>query len=215
MKVGIIGSGAVGRALGTGFADLGHEVKLGTRDINKEQLRTWLSKTGPQASVGSFSEAAGFGELIVLATSWSGTESALQLANKKNLTGKVVIDATNPLTSTAGGPPGLALGHTDSGGEQVQRWLTDAHVVKAFNIVGNPFMVNPQFPGGPPDMFICGNNAEAKQTVTEILTAFGWPTIDLGGIESSRYIEPLAMGGIIHGFRTNSWSHAFKLLRKQ
>jgi 8-hydroxy-5-deazaflavin:NADPH oxidoreductase len=214
MKVGIIGSGPVGQSLGKGFADLGHEVKLGTRDAGKEKVRTWLSKAGPRVSAGSFSEAAVFGELIVLATSWSGTESALQLADKKNLAGKVVVDATNPLTSTPGGPPGLALGHTNSGGEQVQRWLADAHVVKAFNIIGNPFMVNPQFPGGPPDMFICGNDAGAKQKVTDILTAFGWPTIDLGGIESSRYLEPLAMVWITYGFRTNTWSHAFKLLRK-
>ena len=214
MKIGIIGSGAVGRALGTGFANLGYEVKLGTRDVNQEKVKTWLTKTGPRVSTGSFADAAAFGEILVLATSWSGTESALKLAEKKNLAGKVVIDVTNPLKVAAGGPPTLALGHTDSGGEQVQRWLAESHVVKAFNIIGNPFMVNPQFPGGPPDMFICGNNTRAKQSVTEILTAFGWSTIDLGGIESSRYLEPLAMVWIIYGFRTNSWSHALKLLRK-
>jgi 8-hydroxy-5-deazaflavin:NADPH oxidoreductase len=214
MRIGIIGSGGVGQALGKGFADLGYEVKLGTRDVHQEKVKTWLAKTGPRVSAGSFSDAAAFGEIIVLATSWSGTESAIKLAEKKNLTGKVVIDVTNPLKIAPGGPPMLALGHTDSGGEQVQRWISDAHVVKAFNIIGNPFMVNPQFPGGPPDMFICGSNGNAKQKVTEILTAFGWSTIDLGGIESSRYLEPLAMVWITYGFRTNSWSHALKMLHK-
>jgi predicted dinucleotide-binding enzyme len=214
MKIGIIGSGAVGQALGKGFADLSHEVKLGTRDVNQEKVKTWLAKTGPRVSAGSFAEAAAYGEILVLATSWYGTESAIKLADRKNMAGKVVIDATNPLKVAPGGPPTLALGHTDSGGEQVQRWLADSHVVKAFNIVGNPFMVNPQFPGGPPDMFICGNNAKAKQSVTDILTAFRWSTIDLGGIESSRYIEPLAMVWITYGFRTNTWSHAMKMLHK-
>jgi 8-hydroxy-5-deazaflavin:NADPH oxidoreductase len=214
MKVGILGSGGVGQALGKGFADLGHDVKLGTRDPNQEKVKMWLAKTGPRVSAGSFAEAAAFGEILILATSWSGTESAIRLAEKKNVAGKVVIDVTNPLKIAPGGPPTLALGHTDSGGEQVQRWLAESHVVKAFNIIGNTFMVNPQFPGGPPDMFICGNDARAKQKVTEILTAFGWSTIDLGGIESSRYLEPLAMVWITYGFRTNTWAHAIKLLRR-
>jgi predicted dinucleotide-binding enzyme len=214
MKVGILGSGGVGQALGKGFADLGHDVKLGTRDPNQEKVKMWLAKTGPRVSAGSFAEAAAFGEILILATSWSGTESAIRLAEKKNVAGKVVIDVTNPLKIAPGGPPTLALGHTDSGCEQVQRWLAESHVVKAFNIIGNTFMVNPQFPGGPPDMFICGNDARAKQKVTEILTAFGWSTIDLGGIESSRYLEPLAMVWITYGFRTNTWTHAIKLLRK-
>lgn len=214
MKVGILGSGGVGQALGKGFADLGHEVKMGTRDANQEKVKTWLSRTGPRASAGSFADAAAFGEIIVLATPWSGTENAINLAEKKNLAGKLIIDVTNPLSFAANRPPTLSLGHTDSGGEQVQRWAPDAHVVKAFNVVGSPFMVNPQFPGGPPDMFICGNDAKAKRGVTDILTAFGWSTIDLGGIESSRYLEPLAMVWITYGFRTNTWTHAIKLLHK-
>src|SRR5207302_5011243 len=124
-----------------------------------------------------------FGDLVVVATAWSGTENALQLAGADSFAGKVVIDATNPIDASHGMPPRLALGHTDSGGEQVQRWLPRARVVKAFNSVGNPHMFKPEFPGGPPDMFIAGNDAEAKKTVTEILTAFGWNTIDVGGIE--------------------------------
>ncbi len=215
MRIGILGSGAVGQALGKGFADHGYDVKIGTRDPGQQKIKTWLAKAGARASAGSYAEAAAFGELLVLATPWSGTENAINLSDKKNFAGKVVIDVTNPLDFSGGPPPKLALGHNDSGGEQVQRWVRDARVVKAFNIIGNADMVNPKFPGGPPEMFICGIDDAAKKTVTEILTKFGWSTIDLGGIENCRYIEPLAMVWIVYGFRTNSWSQAFKLLRKQ
>lgn len=214
MKIGVLGSGAVGQALGKGFAEIDHDVRLGTRDPGQEKINAWIAKTGPRASAGSYAEAAAFGELLVLATPWSGTQNAITLSDTKNFAGKVVIDVTNPLDFSAGPPPKLALGHTDSGGEQIQRWIRDARVVKAFNIIGNADMVNPKFPGGPPDMFICGNDDAAKKAVTEILTKFGWSTIDLGGIEAARYIEPLAMVWITYGFRTNLWSQAFKLLRK-
>src|SRR5712692_3391188 len=183
MKIGILGTGDVGRVLGSGFVALGHEVKMGSRDPGGEKVKTWVAKTGKGTSAGSFAEAASFAEVAVLATLWSGTENALRLADPNNLAGKVVIDATNPLVFTPGPLPSLALGHTDSGGEQVQRWLPKARVVKCFNIVGNANMVNPQFPGGPPDMFICGNDANAKKTVTDVCRAFGWPVIDIGGIE--------------------------------
>jgi 8-hydroxy-5-deazaflavin:NADPH oxidoreductase len=214
LNVGILGSGGVGQALGTGFATLGHDVKIGTRHPNDEKIATWVKKTGGKASAASFSDAATFGDLAVLATAWSGTENAIKLAGAANLAGKVVIDATNPLSFAPNSPPTLALGWTDSGGEQVQRWLSGAKVVKAFNIVGNAHMFRPQFPGGPPDMFLAGNDAGAKATVTDILKAFGWSVIDIGGIEGARYLEPLAMAWVLHGIRTNTWNHAFKLLRK-
>ncbi|HTY38265.1 MAG TPA: NAD(P)-binding domain-containing protein [Bacteroidota bacterium] len=214
MNVGILGSGAVGQALGKGFADLGHKVKLGSRDPGQDKIQSWITKTGSNASAGSYADAASFGELLVLSTPWAGTQNAINLSDKKNFAGKVLIDVTNPLDFSSGPPPRLAVGHTDSAGEQIQHWLPESHVVKAFNIVGNADMVNPKFPGGPPDMFICGNNDGAKKKVTEILTAFGWSTIDLGGIEGCRYIEPLAMVWISYGFRTNQWSQAFKLLRR-
>jgi predicted dinucleotide-binding enzyme len=215
MKVGVLGSGDVGRVLGAGFASLGHDVKLGTRDPQSEKAKAWLAALGERGSVGNDEEAVRSGELIVLATLWSGTEHAIQLAKPENFAGKVVIDATNPLVFEPGKPPGLALGHTDSAGEQVQRWLPDAHVVKAFNIVGNPLMVHPQLPGGPPTMFICGNNADAKKKVTEILTAFGWETSDIGGIEGARELEPMCILWVKYGFATGGWNHAFKMLKKQ
>jgi 8-hydroxy-5-deazaflavin:NADPH oxidoreductase len=130
MKIGILGTGDVGQALGTGFANLGHQVMMGSRDAGNAKMKAWISSAGKNAAGGTFAEAARFGELVVLATLWSGTESALKLAEPRNLAGKVVIDATNPLVFAPGKPPALALGHTDSGGEQVQRWLPDARVVK-------------------------------------------------------------------------------------
>lgn len=213
MRIGILGSGEVGRALGTAFAACGHEVKLGARDAANPRVRDWVAKGGVHASGGTFEDVARFGEVIVLATAWTGTENAIRLAGPDNFARKVVIDATNPLDFSSK-PPRLSIGLNDSAGEQVQRWLATARVVKAFNIVGNPHMFRPSFPGGPPDMFICGNDAQAKGTVSLILNEFGWEVIDLGGIECARYLEPLAMTWITYGFRTGSWNHAFKLLRK-
>ncbi|HUK30920.1 MAG TPA: NAD(P)-binding domain-containing protein [Candidatus Acidoferrum sp.] len=214
MKIGILGSGDVGQALGRGFISRGHEVKMGSRDANNEKAVAWAKQAGSRASTGVFADAARFGEVIVLATLWSGTENVLRLAGPENLAGKVLIDATNPLVFTPGAPPSLALGQTDSGGEQVQRWAPKARVVKAFNIVGHAHMVDPQFPGGPPDMFICGNDAAAKTAVTEILKSFGWPTIDIGGIEGARLLEPMCILWVLYAMRSKSTNHAFKLLRK-
>lgn len=214
MRIGVLGSGDVGQVLGAGLAKLGHDVKMGTRNPVSDKVQAWVSKTGPLASAGTFSEAGRFAEIAVLATLWTGTENALRLTEPEQLAGKVVIDVTNPLDFSSGAPPKLAVGHTDSGGEQVQRWLPEARVVKAFNIVGNPHMVHPQFPGGPPDMFICGNDAGAKETVEKFCASFGWPTIDIGSIEGARLLEPLALLWITHYFQTKSGNHAFKLLRK-
>ena len=215
MRVGILGTGDVGRALGAGFVGLGHEVRMGSRDAANERAAEWAAGAGELASTATFADAAAFADIAVVATAWSGTENALRLAGPGNLAAKVVIDATNPLAFTdPAGPPGLALGHTDSGGEQVQRWLPEARVVKAFNIVGNTNMVNPDFPDGPPTMFFCGNDADAKATVAEILTAFGWPSVDIGGIEGSRLLEPMCILWVIYGVRTGAWDHAFKMLHK-
>ncbi len=215
MKIGILGTGDVGQALGRGFAQAGHDVKLGARDKANEKAHAWAAKVGARASHGTFADAAAFGEVIVLATLWSGTGNALELAGKDNCKGKVVIDATNPLDFSQGMPPRLALGHTDSGGEQVQRWLPGARVVKAFNTVGNAHMVKPDFPGGPPDLFICGNDDAAKKTVTELVAGLGWPsTIDIGGIDGARLLEPMCILWVAYGIRSGSWNHAFKLLRK-
>lgn len=214
MKIGILGTGDVGKALGNGFIKYGYKVKMGSRDPNNIKMKEWVEKAGTMASGGTFAEASEFGDIIILATLWAGTDNVIKLADPQNLVRKVVIDATNPLDFSKGMPPSLALGHTDSGGEQVQRWLPNSYVVKAFNIVGNANMVNPDFECGPPDMFICGNDITAKNTVTEILKQFGWNVIDIGGIDGSRLLEPLCILWVIYGLKTNSWNHAFKLLKK-
>src|SRR5512133_2614074 len=177
MRIGILGTGDVGKALGTGFASLGHEVKIGSRDPNNPKLSDWLAKGPGKRSSGTFEQAASFGEVLVLATHWSGTQNAITLAGPPNFAGKVVIDATNPLNFGTM-PPTLTHGHSDSGGEQVQRWLPQARVVKAFNIVGNAHMFRPDLPGGTPDMFIAGNGDTAKTTVAAILKSFGWEVVD-------------------------------------
>ncbi len=214
MKIGVLGTGDVGRTLGAGLAALGHEVKFGTREPGGAKVKELLGKVGGKASAGTFADAAKFGEIVVLATLWGGTENALKLAGPAAFKGKVVIDATNPLVFAPNKPLALALGHTDSGGEQVQRWLPGARVVKAFNTVGFAHMVKPAFPGGPPDMFIAGDDATAKKTVTEILTAFGWSTIDVGGIEGARLLEPLCLLWVAYAAASGAYNHAFKLLRK-
>lgn len=199
-KVGILGTGDVGKALGKGFASRGCEVRIGSREKKGELV--------------TFAEAAKFGDLVVLATRWDGTHNAIQMADPASFAGKVVIDATNPLKYVNGQPVGLDIGHTNSGGEEVQRWLPGARVVKAFNIVGNALMVDPKLPGGPPTMFIGGNDESAKKEVTDILTDFGWETIDLGGIEAARVLEPMCWAWVQAAFRTGKWMQAFKMLRQ-
>lgn len=136
------------------------------------------------------------------------------MAGPERLRGKVIVDATNPLDFSSGMPPKLAVSGNDSGGERVERLLTDSHVVKAFNTVGNAVMFRPTFPGGPPDMFIAGNSADAKKKVSDILRDFGWGVVDVGGIESSRYLEAMCMIWVLSAINANNWNQAFKLLRK-
>jgi predicted dinucleotide-binding enzyme len=210
VHIGILGSGDVGRALAAGFAGLGHDVKIGSRD--PEKLREW-AEGREHVSTGTFAETARFGDVLVLATLGVATEEAIRLAGIDAFDGKVVIDTTNPLDFSTG-MPRLSIGHTDSLGEVVQRLLPKARVVKAFNTVGNTLMVNPKLPGGPPDMFLCGNDDDAKKIVTQVCAHFGWGVVDLGGIEGSRYLEPMCLAWVLHGIRSGSWGHAYKLLHE-
>jgi predicted dinucleotide-binding enzyme len=132
---------------------------------------------------------------------------------REQLRGKVLIDTTNPLDFSSG-RPGLFVGHTDSLGEQVQRAVPEAHVVKAYNIVGNALMVDPDLPGGPPTMLIGGDSADAKAAVTTLLEETGWDVVDLGGIEASRYLEPMCIAWVLYGAAAGTWDHAFRLLRR-
>ena len=202
----------MGFKLAEGLLEIGYSVMIGSRDTGKQRLQEW-TKRGENASVGSFEQAASFGDIVILATPWHATENAIKLAGAQNMSGKTVIDVTNPLDFSKGAPS-LALGFSDSAGETVQRMLPAAKVVKAFNTIGQLHMFRPDFPCGPPTMFICGNDADSKKQVTEILEKFGWETIDTGGIAESRLLEPLALVWIKHYMNTGSGNHAFKLLKK-
>lgn len=191
-RVGVLGSGDVGKRLAAGFASRGHDVLIGSRDPGK--LRGWLATEGAGITAGTFAEAAAHGELLVLAVRGTAVESAIALAGADNLAGKVVIDTTNPYDFSQGFPPGLAWGHTDSGGERVQRAAPRARVVKCFNVIGNPYFVDPKFETGQPTMFIAGNDPEAKRVVADVLDDFGWPPpADCGGIEAARLLEPMSV----------------------
>jgi len=211
MKVGILGSGDVGKSFAHAFGTLGHEVTIGSR--SPEKLAEFVSGEGDRVRGGTFEEAAGGGDLIVLATHGVATHEAINLAGKRHFDHKVVIDATNPLDFSSGAPR-LSAGFTDSLGEQIQRALPDARVVKAFNTAGNGLFFKPQLPGGPPDMFIGGNDADAKKLVSQVCDAFGWGVIDLGGIEAARLLEPMCMVWVLHGVLSGSWGHAFKMLHQ-
>jgi 8-hydroxy-5-deazaflavin:NADPH oxidoreductase len=211
-RVGILGSGQVAQRLGSGFVTHGYEVMLGSREPGK--LDAWKKKTGPHASTGTFAAAAAFGPIVILATAGTGVESALDLAGAKNFSGKLVLDATNPLDFSRGMPPGLFLGVTDSLGERVQRKLPDAHVVKCFNTVSNVRMIDPKFREGKPPMMICGNDASAKKRTEEILRELGWPgVLDVGGIDGARWLEALVPLWVRAGQSLNTMEHAFVVVR--
>lgn len=215
MKVGILGSGSVGRTLGAGLIKLGHEVKIGTRDIKKEELQKWVTNHGSTASLGSFAETASYGEVIFLCTLWAATESILSAAGQKNFAGKIVVDVTNPLDFSKGAPPKLAVNYPMSGGELVQNWLPQAQIVKAFNIVTANIMIHARLQEGTPDLFIAGNHEAAKKFVTDLASQWGWASVnDLGDITNAYWLETFAMLWIYFGFKNNHWTHAFKLLRK-
>lgn len=214
MKVGILGSGIVGQTLGSGFIKHGHQVKIGTSNPNK--LDTWLKSSGSNASVGSFTEAASFGEIIVLAVKGTAAISVLEKAGSKNLINKTIIDATNPIEEV---PPvnGVLKFFTDQNYslmEELQSNYPESNFVKAFSCVGNALMVNPDFGGQKPTMFIAGNNDNSKNSVKNILDTFGWEIEDMGKAEAARAIEPLCILWCIPGFLENRWMHAFKLLKK-
>jgi len=214
MKVGVLGSGDVAKVLAGGFIKHGHQVMLGTRDTGK--LREWVAQhQGAQA--GSFADAAKFGELVVLAVKGTAALDALKAAGAANLAGKPVMDATNPIADAppANGVLKFFTSLDESLMERLQRAFPAAHLVKAFNSVGNALMINPQLPGGKPTMFICGNDDKAKTTVRGICDQFGWEVADMGKAEAARAIEPLCMLWCIPAFLRGSRTHAFRLLQRQ
>jgi predicted dinucleotide-binding enzyme len=213
MKIGILGSGTVGETLSNGLLGKGHGVMRGTREPDK--LAGWKAKAGERASVGSFRDAAAFGELAILAVKGGAAASAVELCGGA-LDGKVVIDTTNPIDDKppVNGVLRFFTGPNESLLERLQAQAPRARFVKAFSCVGAPFMIDPDFGGQKPSMFVCGNDEEARAEVTRLLSTLGWDVEDMGGAEAARAIEPLCMLWCIPGLRGGSWSHAFKLLRK-
>jgi 8-hydroxy-5-deazaflavin:NADPH oxidoreductase len=212
MRIGVLGSGEVAKTLAAGFLKHGHEVLVGTRDPNK--LRDWM-RANARGSAGSFADAANFGDVIVLAVKGSVAAKALRLAGTSHLVGKIVIDACNPIAeqSPVNGVLRFFTSLEDSLMERLQKEFAVARFVKAFSCVGSAQMVDPQHAGGPPTMFICGNDADAKHTVSRLLQQFGWESADMGMVEAARAIEPLCMLWCIPMLRGQGSGHAFKLLR--
>ncbi|MCB1168770.1 MAG: NADPH-dependent F420 reductase [Leptospiraceae bacterium] len=210
MKIGILGSGTVGRSLAQGFQGKGYEVLIGTRDPEKEELKAWKAAGGHIASP---SETAQSADVAILATAWSGAKPVIDLAGKDAFSGKLLIDVTNPLEFGQSGPE-LSVGFSASAGETVQSWLPEARVVKCWNIITAAFMCDGSYEGGRLDMFIAGNDETAKKQVAGFLDEFQWNCHDLGGIDQSRILEPFAMLWIRYGVKNQIWNHAFKMVRK-
>ncbi len=212
-RVGVLGSGEVGRRLAAGFRSRGHDVMIGSRDPSKPELREWLSGDGAGIDAGQFAQAAEHGELLVLAAFGNAAQNVIDDAGPDNFSGKVVIDAMNPLDFSGGFPPKLSITGEDSLGELVQRLLPNAKVVKAFNTIGNAYFVDPKFSEGEPTMLIAGNDEGAKRTVGDVLADFGWSdTLDIGGIEGSRELEAICIAWVKIGGARGAWDHGFKLL---
>jgi len=189
MKVGVLGTGMVGRAIATKLVAVGHETMMGSRTPDNEAASVWVAETGASASHGTFAEAAAFGALIVNCTAGSASIDALALAGAEALAGKVVLDLANPLDHSAGFPPTLFVSNTDSLGERIQRAFPDAKVVKSLNTMNCDVMVAPTLVPGDHVVFVSGDDAGAKAEVTSLLESFGWPpdrVVDLGGIETAR-----------------------------
>jgi 8-hydroxy-5-deazaflavin:NADPH oxidoreductase len=191
-NIAILGTGMVGDAIGSKLVSLGHKVMMGSRTFHNEKALAWVERNGSLASNGTFSDAAAFGELIFNCTAGQASLEALQLAGRENLQGKILVDVANPLDFSKGMPPSLTVCNTDSLGEVIQRQFTDVKVVKALNSMSCLLMVNPGILKDPGNVFICGNDAEAKKEVNHLLESFGWKnSIDLGDISAARGTEQL------------------------
>ena len=212
MRVGVLGSGVVGKVLAAGFAGCGHEVMIGSR--SPELLADWLQEN-PGVGSGFFGDTAAFADLMVLAVKGTAANKALSLAGEENHAGKPVIDATNPIADElpVNGVLKFFTNLDESLMEQLQKQYPRTKFVKAFNSVSSARMVNPVFVGGKPTMFICGNDQQAKEVVSGVLEQFGWETGDMGAVEAARAIEPLCMLYCIPGLTRGQWTHAFKLLK--
>jgi len=192
MNIGMLGTGMVGEALGTKFVQLGHQVKMGSRTANNESATKWAAKNGANASTGTFADAAAFGEISFLCLKGEVEMDVVRSVGAGPFGGKIVVDVSNPLDFSRGMPPSLSVCNTNSLGEEVQKALPSAKIIKTLNIVNCDIMVDPGKAGEQPTMLICGNDAAAKTKVTSLLKNLGWSDIiDLGDITKSRGTEML------------------------
>jgi predicted dinucleotide-binding enzyme len=193
MNIAVLGTGMVGQTIATKLVSLGHDVMMGSRTASNEKAAAWRESQARGASVGSYSDAAKFGEMIFNCTNGIGSLEALRLAGADNLRGKILIDVSNPLDFSKGFPPSLTVSNTDSLGEQIQREFPETKVVKTLNTVNCQLMVDPSLVPGAHDIFVSGNDVEAKAAVATILRDwFGWQSvIDVGDITSARGTEQL------------------------
>lgn len=192
MRIGVLGTGGVGQTLATKLVEVGHEVKMGSRQAGNEKAVAWAEAAGEGASEGTFADAAGFGELVVNATAGAASLAALEAAGADNLSRKTIVDVSNPLDFSRGFPPSLTTGATDSVGEQIQRTFPEARVVKALNTMNSDVMVDPSIVPGSHNVFIAGDDDGAKGEVKALLESFGWPAddvFDLGDVTASRGLE--------------------------
>lgn len=191
-NIAVLGTGMVGDSIGTKLVSLGHKVMMGSRSASNEKASAWTTRNGELAANGTFAAAAAFGEIIFNCTSGQASLEALQLAGRENLQGKILVDVANPLDFSKGMPPSLTVCNTDSLGEVIQRQFTDVKVVKALNTMNCQLMVNPGLLKDPGNVFMCGNDTEAKAEVEKLLQSFGWERIiDLGDISASRGTEQI------------------------
>ena len=192
MRIGVLGTGAVGRAIATRLHQLGHEVTMGSRSADSEPLAEWIAAAGEGAGGGTFAEAAAGAELLFNCTAGIASLQALEAAGAENIAGKTLVDVAVPLDFSAGFPPSLAICNDDSLGEQIQAAHPEARVVKALNTVNSAVMVDPGRLRGDHSIFVCGEDGAAKAQVSALLEAIGWPPesiVDLGGIEAARGTE--------------------------
>jgi NADPH-dependent F420 reductase len=210
MTIAIIGAGNVGGTLGSRWAKNGHEVVFGSREPDSDKMRRLVADAGPTAKSASPGGAASASEIILLATPWPATEEAIRGCG--DLSGKIVIDATNPVLPTL---DGLSVGNTSSAAEQVAAWARNAKVVKAFNTVGNNVMADPKFETGRVAMFYCGDDPAAKQTVKPLIEELGFEALDAGPLKQARVLEPFALLWITLALKYGySREIAFRFLRR-
>ncbi len=215
MKFGVLGTGMVGQTLAGKLVSLGHEVMMGSREVNNEKAVAWAEEAGDQGQQGNFADAAAFGEVVVNATAGVASLDALKAAGADNLSGKVLIDVANPLDFSAGMPPTLTVCNTDSLGEQIQRQFAESRVVKTLNTVTADVMVTPGIVAGSHTVFVAGNDGGAKSEVADLLVSFGWPPgdiLDLGDITGARATEMYLMLSVRLAGVVDSWHVTVKVV---